>query len=68
MSGLINCGLRGDQLHGLRSRYSRGLNDGGLFVEHEVATKFAHQLDSLVPEHAPFFLTYVYVVRASATD
>jgi hypothetical protein len=60
MSGLMNCGLAEPGRSSMAHAWALRVNERHLFFDVADAFAFALELDSRVPEHAPFF---VFAVR-----
>jgi hypothetical protein len=53
-SGLSNCGIAEDERFELQRKFGGLLNQFGLFKNSEDATDYAHAINEIVREHAPF--------------
>lgn len=62
-SGLTNCGYTDTDRKKLGRRWKAQLNDYHLFNDAEDALEFAEMTEQRVPEHAPFFVYSLHVLR-----
>ncbi len=63
LSGLSNCGFEGER-EALREDWGPHLNDYHLFEDAESALAFRPVANRIVPEHAPFFVYGLWLIRA----
>lgn len=64
ISGLCNCGLSAQERSLLTEEFSERLNEFHLFTDSQSASTFAKKLDSLIPEHAPFYTVAVFIYES----
>jgi len=62
-SGLTNCGYAADDRERLVRRWKARLNDFHLFTRATEAEEFAREAEQRIPEHAPFFVYSLHVLR-----
>ncbi len=65
LSGLSNCGYAAEESKSLRAQWRGHLNQHHLFEEPASASGFCRLTDARVPEHAPFCVYGLYVVKKS---
>jgi hypothetical protein len=69
LSGLSSCGYsESDNVSVLRDRWAPHLNKYHLFTEKDQAIEFREMTDRRVPEHAPFFVYGIYLIRSVGKD
>ena len=66
LSGLSNCGYDSAERPGLVARWSPHLNAHHLFSDVHQALEFRDVSDRRVPEHAPFFVIALWLIRLCA--
>ena len=62
LSGLMNCGIRGPNHEMLRNVFGQSLNRYGLFDDIDKAAHFSIEISKIIPEHAPFFPSGLFVL------
>ena len=62
LSGLMNCGFGGDR-EKLSEEWGPHLNDHHLFKELEIALAFRPVANNVIPEHKPFFVYGLWLIR-----
>jgi hypothetical protein len=65
LSGLSNCGYgtNESEIQILRETYTSDLNEHHLFDALKPAVDFMHLSDERVPEHAPFFVFGIWLIK-----
>lgn len=64
-SGLTNCGFTPAEKGPFLQRYSRALNNYGLFDDYKLATEYARETNLRVPGHAPFLVFGMWTTPAA---
>jgi hypothetical protein len=62
-SGLSNCGSNESEMQILRETYAPALNEHHLFDALKPAVDYVHVTDERVPEHAPFFVYGLWLIK-----
>ena len=62
-SGLSNCSSTESEMQILRNTYASSLNEYHLFDALEPAVDYVHVTDERVPEHAPFFVYGLWLIK-----
>jgi hypothetical protein len=63
LSGLMNCGYEDDERTAMTELWGPRLNEHHLFEDAESAFVFRHVTNRRVPEHAPFFVYGLWLIR-----
>jgi hypothetical protein len=63
LSGLTNCGYTDEEKPELQKQWGLCLNRYHLFDDVQIAVEFKEITDQRVPEHAPFFVYGLYLIR-----
>lgn len=62
-SGLSNCGYRPDEHDALAAQWAARINEHHLIPDLNDAFEFRRMTNARVPEHAPFFVIGLWIVR-----
>lgn len=63
VSGLSNCGIHENKKQALREKWGPNLNEHHLFDDVSKAVEFKEFIDKEVPEHAPFYIYGIWLVK-----